>query len=137
MGIIASGMLGILFLDFKNSNELIFVEGLSLSILTDKTNYKIGEPVSIRIINSGTVPIMFSDSSLGLKIRGLDTMLIYSPMTDQVLTTLDPREEVTIEWDQIKNDGNPAVQGIYKIYSSGETPDGVNIEKTTNIEIFK
>lgn len=137
VGVVASGLIGILFLDLKNTNELVFVKGESLSVLTDKSVYKIGEPITIRIVNSGTIPLEFSDASYGLEIRGLDTMLIYSPISDQQIITLQPHEEATLVWNQIKNDGNKAVQGVYKIYSKATLSDGKKLEDSVVVEILK
>ena len=109
VGVAAGAILGIFFVDLKNPNELNFVEGTSLTILTEKTDFEKGEKIQIKIINSGTVPISFSDASYGLIIRGLDGTILYSPISAQVISILEPKEEKIFEWDQIKIDGDPAV----------------------------
>ena len=126
VGIVAGAILGVIFVDSKNPNELNFQQGPSLSILTEKTDFKKGETITIRIINSGSVPLTFSDASYGLKISGLDGTLLYSPVAAQVISVLEPKEEKIFEWDQIKNDGDSVLQGTYKISSSGMD----NLEKT-------
>ena len=175
VGVIASSLLGVLFIELKKGSDVTSIilkeigyndtnSVISLSIITDKINYKIDEPINIDIINTGNIPLTFPDTSFGLEIRGLDTTLIYSlsddaeAMKDMMMTTmatskimdddnenitsadtitLFPDDKATIIWDQIKNDGNSAVQGIYKIYAKAATFDGISIERTTNIEIFK
>jgi len=137
VGVAAGAILGIFFVDLKNPNELNFVEGTSLTILTEKTDFEKGEKIQIRIINSGTVPISFSDASYGLIIRGLDGTILYSPISAQVISILEPKEEKIFEWDQIKNDGDLVLHGTYKITSSGLTIGEKTIKKSITINIFK
>ena len=40
-------------------------------------------------------------------------------------------------WDQIKNDGDAALEGVYKISVQGMDADGINIEKSTTVTIWK
>jgi len=137
VGVAAGAILGIFFVDLKNPNELNFVEGTSLTILTEKTDFEKAEKIQIRIINSGTVPISFSDASYGLIIRGLDGTILYSPISAQVISTLEPKEEKIFEWDQIKNDGDLVLHGTYKITSSGLTIGEKTVKKSITINIFK
>ena len=137
VGVVAGAILGIFFVDLKNPNELNFVEGTSLTILTEKTDFEKGEKIQIKIINSGTVPISFSDASYGLIIRGLDGTILYSPISAQVISILEPKEEKIFEWDQIKNDGDLVLHGTYKITSSGLTIGEKTVKKSITINIFK
>ena len=137
VGIIGGIIFGLIFIDFKNPNELNFVQGSSLTILTEKTDFKKGEIIKIRIINSGTTPITFSDASFGLRITGLDGRVLYSPISAQVISVLELKEEQIFEWDQIKNDGDSILEGTYKITSSGLDEDGKPIKKSIAINIFK
>ncbi len=137
VGIIGGIIFGLIFIDFKNPNELNFVQGSSLTILTEKTDFKKGEIIKIRIINSGTSPITFSDASFGLRITGLDGRVLYSPISAQVISVLELKEEQIFEWDQIKNDGDSILEGTYKITSSGLDEDGQTIKKSIAINIFK
>ncbi|MCH8833157.1 MAG: hypothetical protein IIA81_02565 [Thaumarchaeota archaeon] len=137
VGVVAGAILGVIFVDFKNPNELNFQEGPSLSILTEKTDFKKGEIITIRIINSGSVPLTFSDVSYGLKISGLDGTLLYSPISAQVISVLEPKEEKIFEWDQIKNDGDPMLEGTYKISSRGMDNLEKTIKKSITINIYK
>jgi len=137
VGVTAGAILGVFFVDLKNPNELNFVDGTSLTILTEKTDFEKGEIIQIRIINSGTVPISFSDASYGLIIRGLDGTILYSPISAQVISILEPKEEKIFEWDQIKNDGDLVLHGTYKITSIGLTIGEKTVKKSITINIFK
>lgn len=121
----------------KNTNQLVFVDGSSISILTEKSDFKKSEEIKIIIVNSGTTPLIFSDTSYGLKISGLFGVTMYSPHASQVVTTLKPSEEVVFLWDQMKNDDVPVLEGLYKISSEGIDPMGNKVEKFITINIWK
>ena len=137
VGIITGFAFGIYLIDFKSTTQLVFVEGSSISIVTEKFDFKQDELIQIKIINSGTNTLTFSDSSYGLKITGLSGILMYSPISAQVISILDPGDEIIFSWDQIKNDGNIALDGVYKISVKGMDVDGNNIEKSTTVTIWK
>jgi len=137
VGLISALALGIYLIDVKNTSQLIFVEGNSVSIVTEKFDFKQGEEVSLRIVNSGTTPLVFSDASYGLKITGLSGILMYSPVSAQVISTLDPGDEITFSWDQIKNDGNLVLEGLYKISVKGADKQGNVVERSTTVTIWK
>ena len=141
VGVVAGLAFGIYLIDVKNTNQLVFVEGPSISIVTEKFDFKKGEDIKISIVNSGTVPLTFSDSSYGLRITGLSGMLMYAPESfqDPHLQSypLEPKGEVEFIWDQIKNDGDSTLEGLYKIHSKGFDPEKNKIEKSTTITIWK
>ena len=137
VGIITGFVFGIYLIDFKSTTQLVFVEGSSISIVTEKFDFKQGELIQIRIVNSGTTELTFSDLSYGLKITGLSGILMYSPISAQVISTLDPGDEVIFSWDQHKNDGNVVLDGVYKISVKGMDVDGNNVEKSTTVTIWK
>ena len=140
VGIIAGLLLGIYLLDVKNNNQLVFVNGTSLSIVTEKFDFKKGEEIKIRLVNSGTTPLTFNDSSYGLKISGLSGVLFYSPQTqsdDSKKPALFPLQEVEFVWNQTKNDGNSLHEGVYKIHSTGFDQNENKIEKSITITIWK
>ena len=119
VGLVAAGLLGYYLSQITNQvPTLVYENGSSLTIIPDKINYHLGEPVHIRIINSGTIPLTFSDTSYGLKITRLDGILVYSPLSAQVISKLEPKEEKTFLWDQTKSDSTKAYQGRYEIISS-------------------
>jgi len=137
VGIIAGFAFGVYLIDFKTTTQLVFVEGSSISIVTEKFDFKQDESIEIRIINSGTNELTFSDSSYGLKITGLSGILMYSPISAQVISTLDPGDEVAFSWDQKKNDGDVILEGVYKISAKALDDKGNNIEKSTTVTIWK
>ena len=136
IGIIAGAIVGVLLVTQKNGEQLEFVVGPSISIVTDKTDFEQGEQISIKIINSGTSPLTFSDASYGLKITGLDGRVLFYPVSAQVISTLEPTEEISFVWDQIKNDGDQAAAGTYKIISNALDGDKT-IKKSITINIYK
>ena len=137
IGVIAGLGFGVYLIDVKNTSQLIFVEGPSVSVVTEKSDFKKGEEIKIRIVNSGTIPLTFSDSSYGLRITGLSGILMFTPASAQVISNLEPGDEIEFSWDQIKNDGDTALEGLYKISSKGMDNDGNNVEKSTTITIWK
>jgi hypothetical protein len=136
IGIIAGAIVGVLLVNQKNGEQLEFVIGSSISIVTDKIDFEQGEKISIKIINSGTIPLTFSDASYGLKITGLDGRVLFSPVSAQIISTLEPKEEISFVWDQIKNDGDQAAAGTYKIISNALDNDKT-IKKSITINIHK
>ena len=135
VGVLSGAILGV-FLIISESNQVKFVEGASLSIVTEKTDYQIGEPIEIHIVNSGTIPLTFSDSSYGVKITALDGTLIYFPESEKNQMILQPHEEKNLVWNQMKNDGEQSLQGTYKI-SAESLAQNKQVKKSTTINIFK
>jgi hypothetical protein len=81
--------------------------------------------------------LIFSDASYGLKITGLFGILMYSPVSAQVISQLEPGDEVEFSWDQIKNDSDAALEGLYKISAKGVDKQGNPVEKSTTVTIWK
>ena len=137
IGLISGLAFGIYLLDVKNTNQLVFVEGSSISIVTEKFDFKQGEEIKIKIVNSGTTPLTFSDTSYGLRITGLSGILMYSPVAAQVISQLEPGDEIEFSWDQIKNDGDSALEGLYKISAKGVDKQENRVERSTTVTIWK
>ena len=137
VGVLAGFTFGFYLHDIKNTNQLVFVDGSSISIVTEKSDFKKGEEIKITIVNSGTTPLTFSDTSYRLKISGLFGIMMYSPPASEVITTLKPREEIVFVWDQMKNEDVPVLEGLYKISSDGIDSMGSKIEKSITINIWK
>ena len=137
IGVIAGLGFGVYLIDVKNTSQLVYVEGPSVSIVTEKSDFKIGEEIKIRVVNSGTVPLTFSDSSYGLKITGLSGILMYKPVSAQVISHLEPGDEIEFSWNQIKNDGDTALEGLYKISAKGVDEQENIVEKSTTVTIWK
>ncbi|MGY5144695.1 MAG: hypothetical protein ACW9XH_09485 [Candidatus Nitrosopumilus sp. bin_32a] len=137
IGVITGLGFGVYLIDVKNTSQLVFVEGSSISVVTEKSDFKKGEEIEIRIVNSGTVPLTFSDTSYGLRITGLSGILMYAPISAQVISSLESGDEITLSWNQIKNDGDAALEGLYKISAKAIDDEGNNVEKSTTITIWK
>ena len=137
LGIIAGPIFGFILFDIGMEEQLVYADGTSLSIVTEKINFKLGEEVVIKIINSGTDELKFSDTSYGLVIKQLDSIPIYIPISTQEISKLESHEEVIFTWNQLKNDSNPILEGTYKITVKANTIDDKIIEKIITINIFK
>jgi hypothetical protein len=138
IGLVAGLVFGLYLIDVKITSQLVFVEGSSISIVTEKSDFKKGEVITIRIVNSGTVPLTFSDNSYGLRITGLSGILMFSPViSDDVISNLDPKDEIAFSWNQIKNNGDESLEGLYKISAKGIDNEGNNVEKSTTVTIWK
>ena len=137
LGAVSGPIFGIILYEYGVEEQLVYVEGTSLSLVTEKTTFDLGEPIQIRIVNSGTDELKFSDTSYGLVIKQLDSIPIYSPISSQVVSKLDSHQEITFVWDQLKNNGEPILEGTYKITSKAITLDGSIIEKIITIHVFK
>jgi hypothetical protein len=138
LGVIGSGLVGVFFSEIANQPPtLVYVLGPSLSVITEKTNFRLGEPIHIKIVNSGTVPLTFSDASYGLKIKQLDGIVLYSPISAQVISVLKPEEEKMFVWNQTKLDGSKIIEGRYDIVSSTDSSSDNMLKKSITINIFK
>ena len=137
IGVIAGFSFGVYLIDVKGNSQLVFVEGSSISVVTEKSDFKKGEEISIRIVNSGTTSLTFSDTSYGLRITGLSGILMYAPSTTQVISNLEPGDEIEFSWNQTKNDGDTALEGLYKISAKGVDKQENNVEKSTTVTIWK
>ena len=64
---------------------------------------------------------------------------MYAPSfsAEKVVSTLEPNEEIYISWDQINNDGNPALEGLYKITATATDDQGKKVERSTTVTIWK
>ena len=137
IGVIAGPVFGILFFDIGTQDQLVYVDGTSLSIVTEKINFKLGEEIIIKIINSGTNELKFSDTSYGLVIKQLDSIPVYIPSSTQEISKLQSHEEIIFSWNQLKNDNSSILEGTYKITVKANTIDDKIIEKIVTINIFK
>ena len=120
-----------------NHEQLVFQEGSSISIVTEKINFELGEQIHIKIVHSGTIPLTFPDASYGLKVTGLDGTPYYIPMAAQVISTLEPKEEKTFVWEQKKMDGSDSLEGRYKIIVEGFDHENNKVKKSIVINVLK
>jgi hypothetical protein len=114
MGVIAAAVLGIYFAKL-GSQDLEFVQGPAISVFVEKQDYKLGEKISIGIINSGTTEITFSSELPSLRIRALDGTVFFSTHFDGL--KIAPNQKHIFEWEQLKNDSSKIIEGRYVIDS--------------------
>jgi len=137
IGMVAGLVLGV-FENFQyNHEQLVFQEGSSISIVTEKIDFELGEQIHIKIVNSGTIPLTFPDASYGLKVTGLDGVLFYTPMAAQVISKLEPKEEKTFVWNQKRMDGSDLLEGFYKIVVEGFDHENNKVKKSIVINLLK
>jgi len=137
LGVVAGPIFGIILFDIGTQEQLVYVDGTSLSIVTEKINFKLGEEVIIKIINSGTDELRFLDTSYGLVIKQLDSIPVYIPPSTKELSKLQSHDEFIFSWNQLKNDNSSVLEGTYKITVKANTIDDKIIEKIVTINIFK
>jgi hypothetical protein len=137
IGVIAGPVVGIILYESDTHEQLVFVDGSSISILTEKIDFKLGEEISISIVNSGTTDLTFSDASYGLEIKQLDGIVIFKPISAQIISTLSSHDEIGFVWDQSKNNGEQILEGRYKITSTGVDDNGNTIKKSITVNILK
>ena len=137
IGLVAGPVFGIILYQTDTHEQLVFVDGSSISILTEKIDFELGEEISIKIINSGTTELTFSDTSYGLEIKQLDGIVVFRPLSSQVISTLNSHDEIEFSWDQLKNNGEQILEGSYKITSVGFDDNKNIIKKSIIINILK
>jgi len=137
IGLVAGPVFGIILYQTDTHEQLVFVDGSSISILTEKIDFDLGEEISIKIINSGTTELTFSDTSYGLEIKQLDGIVVFRPLSSQVISTLNSHDEIEFSWDQLKNNGEQILEGSYKITSVGFDDNKNTIKKSIIINILK
>lgn len=134
VGVSSALVLGVYLQKNYNSNDLKFVEGTSISILTDKSDYAINDTVVIDVINTGTMTVSFSNLEPSLRVRALDGTEFYSVFSEGM--QLAPKEKITISWNQLKNDNTHILEGRYVIESFAYDKDQ-KIYDSTTINVFK
>ena len=137
IGVVAGPLVGIILYETNTHEQLVFVDGASISILTEKIDFDLGEEISIRIVNSGTSDLTFSDTSYGLEVKQLDGIIIFEPISAQIISILSSHDEIEFVWDQSKNNGEQILEGRYKITSSGLDDNGNTIKKSITVNILK
>jgi hypothetical protein len=86
-----------------------------LEVKPNKSSFIPEERVIITVKNNGVEPLTFPDASMGLLIEYVATKENFSSIAAQVLTTLQPGQSKSIDWDQRRFDGTLAAEGEYKV----------------------
>jgi uncharacterized cupredoxin-like copper-binding protein len=71
-----------------------------LVVHTERTVYKLKEPVIIVVKNEGDEKVSFSDSTPSVEIKNKETGKTYDVTITHVKTNLEPGQSLTITWDQ-------------------------------------
>ena len=102
-----------------SSNTLVVVH-------TEKTVYKVRDPVVIVVKNEGNDKVVLSDSSSSpnVQIRNKDTGKTYDVTITQVKTEIEPGDTVTITWDQTSDIDSGTYVAVVK------ADDGTTIGET-------
>ncbi|MFM7862152.1 MAG: hypothetical protein ACKOCQ_02140 [Candidatus Nitrosotenuis sp.] len=133
-GVIAAGLMG-MYLQQQNSQNVVYVQGSSVSGYAEKTHYTIGQTIQIQIVNSGTTKIGFSDDSPGIVVRALDGTTFFS--TSLTGLQLDPAQKHVFEWNQQKNDSSKILEGRYVVEIIAFDGSGKQITDSFTLDILK
>ena len=78
----------------------------------------------------------FSDASYGLEIKQLDGILVFKPISAQMISLLESHEEFEFVWNQNKNNDEQVLEGLYKVTSNGISENGNTVTKSITINCF-
>ena len=67
----------------------------------------------------------------------MDGIVVFRPLSSQVISTLNSHDEIEFSWDQLKNNGEQILEGSYKIMSVGFDDNKNIIKKSIIINILK
>ena len=142
---LAAGMLGglataLALADLRHDRGAESADGAPLSLLTDAADYGRGEPVTVRVINSGGEALRFCGPAHGLRVTGLAGMPIFSsPLPGGgepgACMALDPGEEHSVVWDQAGDDGEQVFDGVYRVTVAGAGPGGGRVEQSATVSV--
>jgi archaellum component FlaG (FlaF/FlaG flagellin family) len=94
-------------------------------VQSERTVYKVREPVVIVVKNEGDEKVVFSDSTPNVEIRNKDTGKTHDVTVTQVNTELEPGETVTITWKETSEIESGTYVAIVK------AADGTIVGETT------
>ncbi|MBM3903960.1 MAG: hypothetical protein FJ357_02305 [Thaumarchaeota archaeon] len=134
IGLSAGLALGLYLEKTYNGQAIKFVDGPSITIATEKSDYALGEPIKIEIINTGTVDVFFANSDPSLRVRALDGTEFYSISSDGAI--LAPKEKFAITWSQQKNDDSKVLEGRYVIESTAHNSNA-KVHDSVTIDILR
>ncbi|MFQ5997788.1 MAG: hypothetical protein ACE5KO_00620 [Candidatus Bathyarchaeia archaeon] len=108
----------------------------SINVSIESSVYNFGEPVRITISNNGVYPITFRNAAFGLRILDAATLSpVFTFVSAQVLTELQPKIQKTFIWNQIGIDGNQLPPGDYLAEVSGISSEGYDFAVTAHFAI--
>jgi hypothetical protein len=134
MGVAAGAVTGV-YLQNLDSQSAVLPNGSSISISTERQDYKLGQSIQITIINSGTNELIFSNDVPSLRVRALDGTVFFSTSFDGL--KLAPNQKHVFEWNQQKNDNSKIIEGRYVIDSFAHDSANQKLDDSTTINIFQ
>lgn len=134
VGVSSALALGVYLEKTYDVRTIKFVNGPSISITTDKQDYRLNDQIKIQIINTGTDDVLFSGSNPSLKVRALDGTEFYIMSSNG--TKLAPKEKLEITWNQQKNDHTHVLEGRYVLESFAMSQD-TEIHGSTTVNILR
>lgn len=136
LGVVAAGAIGVFMVEIGSQQyELEYVYGPSVSVLVDSQDYKLGQNVTITVVNSGTESILFSEDRPAIRIRALDGTLFFA--TTLGLDKLESHQERGFVWGQQKNDGTQVLEGRYVVEVQAHDGQMQRISDKLTINILK
>lgn len=140
VGAVAGVVSGLYLTDGGDPGEIEFVDGPSLTIIPDRTSYKTGDIITLRLVNTGSEPVFFPSTAHGMRIVQLDSIPVVSFLGGAQYVTFQPGAEHTTEWDQRRESGDLGSElverGVYKAVSEGMTESGDTIRASAIINIL-
>ena len=133
-GVVAAGLMG-MYLQQLSSQNVVYVQGSSISGFAEKTRYSVGQSIQIQMVNSGTTKIGFSDTSPGIIIRALDGTTFFSTVLSGL--QLEPTQKHAFEWNQQKNDNSKILEGRYVVEIIAFDESGKQITDSFTLDILK
>ena len=112
--------------DRTANNQLTSTSNHALVVVhTEKTMYKVRDPILIVVKNEGNDKVVLSNSAPNVEIRNSDTGKTYEVAVTQVKTQLEPGETMTITWDQTSDIESGNYEAVVK------ADDGTTVGETT------
>jgi hypothetical protein len=132
---VAAGAITGVYLQNLNSQNIVSVDGSSISIHIEKQDHELGQPVAIQIINSGTTELRFSDELPSIRIRALDGTVFFSTSFDGV--KLLPGQKHLFEWNQQKNDNSKIIEGRYVVESFAYDQNNQKVSDSITLNVLR
>jgi len=87
----------------------------SLTFGVDRDAYSLGEPVVITITNIGNTTVSLPNAAPWYVEKTETKAVVYSPISAQVITLLEPGQSLSWTWNQRTDAGEKVQPGIYRI----------------------
>ena len=109
---------------------ILKTEEPSTNLVTDQTNYEVGENIIMTFTNIGNIDAIVN----GYWIEDSNGTTVFAPRIPMYVMPLPPGESVEYIWGQIDNDGAQVVPGTYTICNQQNNVD-INIIGNPEIDV--